>query len=91
MDGGSYEHHDSNKEDDTCQCSESSTCTSCSSAATLPLPGVGDGESTVGKPPCPRHVSPHGLYAALRSRVGNMYLKALILPLLKPHGAINLP
>lgn len=77
MDGGSYEHHDSNKEDDTCQCSESSTCTSCSSAATLPLPGVGDGESTVGKPPCPRHASPCGLYSALRSGVGNTYLKSL--------------
>ena len=91
MDGGSYEHHDSNKEDDTCQCSETSTCTSCSSTAALPLPDVGDGESTVGKPPRPRHLSPRELYSALGSRVGNMYLKALILPPLRPHDDINLP
>jgi len=90
MDGGSYEHHDSNKGDDTCQRSESSTCTSCSFTATLPIPGVGDGEGTVGKPPCPRHASPRGLYAALGSRVGNLYLKALILPPSKLHD-VHLP
>lgn len=78
MDGGSYEHCDSNKEDDTCRCSENSTCTSCSSAATLPsrCGRQGKHRRKASAPPGTRHPADF----ALGSRVGNTDLKALILP-----------
>ena len=45
----------------------------------LSLPGVGDRESTAGKPPHPPGTR-HPADFALGSRVGNTDLKALILP-----------
>lgn len=78
MDGGGYERRDSNKEDDTCQSSQSCTCTAPSSTA-LPLPAMGDEEIPM---PTTR-VTPRALHP-LGSKLGNLHLKVLILPLLKP-------
>lgn len=57
----------------------------------LSLPDVGEGESSVGKPPCPlAHVALRALLCS--GKQGRKYVpKALILPPLKPHDDINLP